>query len=139
MLVQTNLKYKGWEHEKEWRLLIESDNDELMYAPSFEGLRQLGGHNRKFKYPLNAIKKVGFGNRFFLPEELHIINDQTLNVNLRIDDVNKTHEKKIQILDFLIKNNIDSYFAQRDGLIKISFRPIKIEKIKEYNYLLIGN
>lgn len=128
VLLQTNIKYNGWEHESEWRLLIESQ--ERMFSPSFESLRKLGGHDRKFKYPIEAIKTVGFGNRFFPPEELKIINDKIINITLKSDI-----SRKQNILDFLILNNIRTCFAQRDGLIKISYGGMVIEKMSDTEYV----
>lgn len=130
MLLQSNLKYKGWEHESEWRLIIESD--EPMVRHSFQVLKDLGGHDRKFKYPIEAIKTVGFGNRFFTPEELVVDpkNGEILHVSLKVDI-----EKKSKVLDFLIANNINTCFAQRDGLIKIVYTGMTIEKTDDNKYV----
>lgn len=128
MLLQTNLKYKGWEHESEWRLLVESD--ERMYSPSFEAQRALGGHDRKFKYPIEAIKQIGFGNRFFEPEEMRTKSDKILHITLK-----KNVENKSKLLDFLVEKNISTFFTLRDGLIRISYTGMLIEKIGEKEYL----
>lgn len=127
VLLQANLKYKGWEHENEWRLIIQSKD--RMVIPSFEKLKKLGGHDRKFKYPIDAIKLVGFGNRFFAPEELNIIDDKILHVTIK-DDI----ELKVQILDFLTANKISTCFAEREGLMKIIYGGMVIEKIGENKY-----
>lgn len=128
VLLQTNLKHKGWFHENEWRLIVESN--ERMYSPSFEQLRKLGGHDRKFKYPIEAVKTVGFGNRFFPPEELHIISDKIMNITLKHDI-----ERKRKVLDFLIENKIRTCFSQRDGLMKISYGGMVIEKQSDTEYV----
>lgn len=131
MLLQTNLKYIGWQHENEWRLLIESDAP--MFCPSFEEIKALGGRARKFNYPINAIKSVGFGNRFFEPEELRIESDKILHVTLKNNLVLKTH-----VLDFLIEHNITTCMSLRDGLIKISFGGVIIKKTEINKYVFIG-
>jgi hypothetical protein len=129
MLIQTNLKYKGWEHEEEWRLLIESE--ERMYSPTFERQRALGGHDRKFKYPIEAIKTIGFGNRFFDPDELNAEkNGKVLHVTLKTNTDNKA-----KLLDFLIANNIHTCFTLRDGIIKISYTGMVIEKKADKHYI----
>jgi len=124
---QTNLKFKGWEHEKEWRILIESEED--MFSPSFEELRKLGGHNRKFNYPITAIKSIALGNKFFEPEELHELNNDILEIRL----VSNLEQKSL-MLDFVSGNNIDTHMALRDGLMKIGFRRGKIERIDYKTY-----
>lgn len=116
-LYQTNIKHSGWKHEMEWRLLINSP-EEGMISPNFEILKKLGGHNRKFPYPITAIKHICLGNRFFLPDELHEVNGSVLEVNLK-----DNFEQKCAFLSFLIENKIESYLALRNGDFKsIEFR-----------------
>lgn len=131
MLLQTNLKYIGWQHENEWRLLVESD--EPMYSPSFEEIKALGGADRKFNYPINAIKSVGFGNRFFEPEELRIENEKILHVTLK-----NNVSLKAKVLDFLIEHNITTCMSLRDGLVKISFGGMIIKKVETNTYIFTG-
>ncbi len=128
VLLQSNLKYKGWEHENEWRIIVESK--ERMIIPSFEHLKNLGGKERKFNYPIEAIRTVGFGNRFFPPEELRIENDKVMHVTLK-----KDIELKSKILDFLIANKINTCFAERNGLMKISFGGMDISKTNDTTYV----
>jgi hypothetical protein len=136
MLLQTNLKFKDWEHENEWRLLIESE--ESMISTSFETLKKLGGKERTFDYPIKAIRKIGFGNRFFDPHELIILSDRESNVILIEDEFNKENIKyKADVLDFIIANDLDFYMALRDGIWKKIFAPVKVTKLIDKKYSLI--
>lgn len=122
VLLQTNVKYNGWEHEDEWRLLIDSEKD--MYSPNFEDLRKLGGEDRKFKYPESAIKSVALGNRFFLPEEIKVEDDDSLIIELK-----ENLEQKTLVLDFLASNEINTLMVLRDGLMKIGYRPNQCSRL----------
>lgn len=127
LLLQSNLKFKDWQHESEWRFLIESK--EMMISPSFEELKKYGGHDRKFNYPIEAIKSIGLGNRFFEPEEIRIIDDETLSINIRPKNKNK-----ILILDFIASKQLFFYSTQRDGLFNISFAKVKLKKTGKYSF-----
>lgn len=65
-----------------------------MVSPSFENLRQLGGHDRKFQYPISAILSVSLGNKFFIPEELNE-TETVLEIDLK-----QNFEQKSLLLDF---------------------------------------
>jgi hypothetical protein len=136
MLMQTNLKFKDWQHENEWRLLIESKQN--MISPSFEILKELGGRPRTFKYPIKAIKKIGFGNRFFDPHELIPKSENESHVVLKPNKFNKANIKyKTDILDFIISKKLDFYMALRNGIWKKTFAPVKITKLGKNKYSLV--
>lgn len=124
VLMQSNLKFKGWEHENEWRLLIEAPTGEDMYSPNFELLRKLGGHNRKFYYPISAIKSIALGNRFFEPEEIIKLNSKELEINL-----SSNFGQKSIMLDFLAENKINTRIALISSLTEIKFRTCKVKRI----------
>lgn len=130
MLLQTNLKYDGWKHENEWRLLIESPGTDMV-SPQFEALKKLGGHDRKFPYPIEAIKSVLLGNRFFDPDEIPSIQDKDLHVELKFSIENKS-----KILDYLAEKGIQTYVAQRNGLMKINYMPCIVKKGSTNKYVL---
>lgn len=133
-LYQTNIKHHGWKHEMEWRLLIDEPGEDMI-SPNFEILKKLGGHNRKFSYPISAIKHICLGNRFFLPDELHEINGSILEINLK-DNL----EQKCVLLNFLVENKIESCIALRSGDFKnIEFRKGFFEKInnKQFKFIAI--
>ena len=53
-----------------------------------------------------------------------------MNITLKHDI-----ERKRQVLDFLIENNIRTCFSQRDGLMKISYGGMVIEKQSDTQYV----
>jgi hypothetical protein len=129
VLAQSNLKLNIWEHENEWRLLIAAPNGKDMVSPYFEILKKLGGHDRKFKYPLSAIKSIALGNRFFNPDEIREINNMELEINLKFNPEQKSH-----ILNFIATNKILTHIGLRTGLNEIRFRKSMIERINSMIY-----
>lgn len=132
ILAQCNLKDKIWEHEEEWRLMIEAPKGEDMMSFNFEKLKKLGGHNRKFEYHIYAIKSITLGNRFFEPEEIREIDNNVLEINLK-----SNFEQKSIMLDYLSFNSIKTHIALRKGFTKIEFRTIKVERVnyKQYKFI----
>lgn len=128
-IAQCNLKDEIWKHENEWRLMIVATNGQDMFSPNFEMLKKFGGHDRKFQYPLTAIKSIALGNRFFDPEEIRKINDMKLEINLK-----SNIEQKSKILNFLSTNNIKTHIGLRKGFTEIIFRTSTIETINKNKY-----
>ena len=98
-------------------------------------LDNLGGHDRKMKYPVSAIKSIALGNRFFLPRELRDINSKELEISLY-----EGYDKKLKrlVLEFIAENDIVCHLGLRQGLNSISFRKAKLIKLKEIDkYVLI--
>ncbi len=130
ILYQTNVKYKAWQHENEWRLLIVSK--EAMYCPSFKKLRALGGHDRKFYYPIEAIKSITLGNTFFVPEELNPIDNKQIEINLEVN-----FEQKSLILEYLSENKIQTNLVRRnENLYSLLFTPGYVQKVNYKKYIL---
>ena len=130
VLAQSNLKDEIWKHENEWRLMIAAPDGKEMFSPNFEISIKLGGHDRKFQYPIEAIKSIALGNRFLAPDEILELDKMTLEINLK-----SNFEQKYIMLDFLATNNIKTYIGLRTGFTEIKFRTSKIERInyKKYN------
>jgi|GEM_PF-4169074 len=136
ILYQTNIKHKGWEHESEWRLLIDAEND-VMFSPEPRQLAKMGGRERKFSYPPTLIKSVALGNRFFHADELTPTSTYILDINLKINI-----EKKSLLLDFISHNNIQTYIAIKDNnLATLHFTKGEIQRIdyKRFRYNLVGS
>lgn len=123
MLIQTNLKYSDWKHENEWRLLI--DSEEPMFSPFHKDLEKLGGHDRKFKYPKEAIKSISLGNRFFSPDEIKILDEK--NLQIRLLDLWGL-ELKRQLMNYIVENNLPVNLAMRGGLTQITFKRVSLIK-----------
>lgn len=129
VLAQCNLKDEIWKHENEWRLMIAAPEKNDMFSPNLEVLKKFGGHDRKFQYPITAIKSIALGNRFFEPDEIHEINNMELAIELK-----RNKEHKSDILDFLSLNQIITHIGLRTGFTKIKFRTVKVEKVNNNKY-----
>jgi hypothetical protein len=131
VLVQSNIKDAIWQHEDEWRLLIPAPEKQEMVSPNFEILKALGGHNRKFYYPLDAIISISLGNKFFSPDEIHDIDEKSLEINLQ-----QKFEQKSIVLDFLASNKILTHIGLRKGFTEIAFLKGNITRIncKKYQF-----
>ena len=132
VLYMTNIKQEEWKHENEWRIIIEPPEGQEMFSPKYDYLKQMGGHNRKFHYPIEAIKSIALANRFFDAEELEIVNDDILKINLK-----ENIEQKSLILDFLSTHNILTYIMLRnDDNFSFGYRPGKLERMDYKTYLI---
>lgn len=130
ILLQSNLKNIIWKHENEWRLMIEKNEGKYMDSPiDMPPLRMLVGQERKFYYPIEAIKSMSLGNRFFEYGEVNQLNSTEMVINLK-----SNFEQKSIILDFIYSNDLHTYIGFRNGLNEIHFRTFKIDRInyKEY-------
>ena len=68
MLIQSNVKLQDWAYEHEWRLMIQppSGFDMMTFGKNADKFNQMPDlHNRKFKYPLCALKSITLGINFF--------------------------------------------------------------------------
>ena len=135
-LYQTNVKHKGWEHESEWRILIDAGTD-VMYSPEPEELAKIGGRDRKFPYPNEIIKSVALGNRFFHKSEMTGTEKYILDIDLK-----HNIEQKSLLLDFISQNNIKTHIAiKNDSLASLNFTTGEIQRIdyKRFRYNLVGS
>jgi hypothetical protein len=130
VIYQTNIKSLNWSHENEWRIIIDAGED-VMVSPNFEQLKKLGGSDRKFDYPIEAIKSITLGNRFFTPEEIIKLNNSKLKFILKSEN----SIVKDSLLNFITENKIETCIAIRNkDLLSIGFAKGKLEKIDKFQY-----
>lgn len=135
-LIQSNVKQKDWKYENEWRLMIQPPEgfDLESYGESAEETNQIIGlHDRKFKYPIRALKSIVLGVSFF--KDLYE-RQQIVSTNLY--EIHVCYQKEClqtKVLDFLdricrIKGLAD--LPQFKMRLKDGFRArtIKIEVIR---------
>lgn len=101
------------------------------------------GHNRKFPYPVEAIKTITLGMKFFdLNNQVdEIINnkdkEQTSKEEMIIEIKSNLKQKSL-ILDFIIKHKIPTRlcheYLNNDYIFSINFIDSIIEKVGEYKY-----
>lgn len=130
MLVQSNLKQSIWKYEDEWRLLVEEleGADLMVYGDS--AYKQLGGHERKFSIPIDAIKKIRLGMSFFdfterVPslEEIEITDECVF----KLHNTGKAKLKQ-RLLDFVSVNNIPVEYTMINSIDSIVYIPMLISK-----------
>ena len=131
-IVQTNVKRKCWEHEKEWRLLIEAPKDFYLepfgvMAASLKN-NMSGFHDRKFKYPVRCLKSICLGVDFF-----HGIHYVVTNY-----EIEYIAEDTLQndVLAFLARTKIPTYVLGVFGLDVIK-RRIEVIQIRQNAYRIV--
>lgn len=134
-LVQSNIKYEKWEHEDEWRILIESPCP--MISPFYKT-----GHNRKFRYPISAIKSIALGFRFFdfnnQIDELITISNLEQNIIIK-----KNEKEKSLILDFIEEHNIPIKLVyenlNNENVFQIAYIICSLKKLNANTYQFLAN
>ncbi len=138
VLIQSNVKRDIWKYENEWRLMIQPPEgfDMKAFGKNSYIIKEHFGpvlHDRKFIYPISALKSVTLGINFFKreyerqqgisanPYEIHVCYTVTCN--------------ETKVLDFL--NQIGKYTAVY-MMFKIglgySRKPIVVNKLHELVY-----
>ena len=132
-LIQATTKQKIWENEHECRLLIASPKGlQMKYYTQYGDEYNRGDeHNRKFRYPLDAIKSFTFGINFFKQENIIELPTEFCYF---CDEENLYHK---EILDFLfgIQKYIDVYFCKKKGF-KLERFKVSIIKISNTKFII---
>ena len=145
MLIQTNVKHKHWEYEDEWRLLIQPPRGVDLQTKGNKFVENLYDkyttvHNRKFHYPIEALKSVVLGFHFFRDV---ISSDRYVKKRngflLRYEkECNQT--KVLDILSLKMRHSkVKIYLLCKDinkPLEKFITIPIKISRYQQYTYHL---
>lgn len=133
-LYQTNVKTSEWAYEQEWRILISNPEglDMKSYGESIYNINLGDEHDRKFRYPLCAIKNIYLGINFLGEDSCTISN----NAEWEIMYQTECHQSKI--LDFLASTHIPTKFAVKARLNALDFIPIVVIKLNQQKYRLIA-
>ena len=128
-LIQTNIKHDCWQHEHEYRLLIQCPEGDYMEPYGFKSelfkSRMPDLRDRKLKYPLRCIKSVYLGMKFF--NGIHaVMTDYE-------DEYIASNEYQNQILSFLALSKIPVYVLVNKGLM-IERHQIEIIQIRNGAY-----
>ena len=95
--------------------------------------QKLGGKEREFSFTVDAIKSVWLGARFFNTELYEIISDDGKHFKIIIEDPT---DIRIPFLNFLLKNKIPINLGlQSDDLIRLIFRPCRLKKTGDTDFL----
>lgn len=132
-IVQTNVKQECWEHEKEWRLLLECPEGFYM-EPHGEGATEIkalmpGVIDRKLRYPIKCLKSVCLGLKFFNGlhiklsdyEQEFIVDDKLRNDVLSFLAVSRIPAYSIDVVSFGIERKPVSIYQIRENAYRILF------------------
>lgn len=141
MLLQTNVKKSDWKYEDEWRLYIPNPVgfDMKSFGKESERYNRVDDHDRKFKYPICALKSVYLGINFFDSIPNMVISPYEIDIYCET----KSFPLESDVLNFLSKiseqnmYNVRILIAKNGKFSGFDFIPISIIKYKEYQYRLI--
>ena len=140
MLIQTNIKNKRWEHEQEWRLYIPNPLgvDIQSFGPEAGAFNIFNEHNRKFRYPISAIKSIFLGTSFFDGDNI----DVNVISNTEAEVVFKSNDSlTLKVLDFIsriqLMFDLKVYHSNVEDFSECEFIPIVIARISEIRYRII--
>ena len=130
--IQCNVKRSAWSYENEWRLIIpnpkgidmKSFGDKpFCYNFGFE-------HNRQFKYPIEAIKRIILRKDFINQDDIVGQYESCIIVKMNEGDTNKKNlmDLKIKLLDFIIDNEISTSILFPNGLTGYDSYEVSIQK-----------
>ena len=144
LLIQSLVKRKSWSYEEEWRLLVHhpKGNDMERYNEYGELDKNIvlpNLHNRKFKYPISALKSVRLAPHFFknCSEQIEVLSPIELHV------ICEKGTLEHRVLSFLSRMQdqypLKVYCSMVDIQESIIFRPVHIIQLNDENYRLIEN
>ena len=103
MLIQSNVKNKWWQYEDEWRLYIPNPTGLEMKSFGSEYLMKNNNvgdeHDRKFRYPIDALKSVVLGTKFFEKLMPNMISTSEIDVVFSPDK----ESLEYKVLDYLAR------------------------------------
>lgn len=138
LLIQSNVKKDCWKYENEWRLMLipPDDYDLITFGKDANRINKvLNLHDRKFTYPIKALKSITLGVNFF--KELH---ERQQIVSTSYYELHLFYTKaclETKILDFL--DTIKNYSSVQVRLIvkqrlTCSIIPIIVTKLNDLTY-----
>lgn len=141
MLVQSNIKNDWWKYEKEWRLYIPSPEglDMKSFGNEYQmSLYNFGEeHDRKFRYPISAIKRIILGFNFFERLSCNSISPEEIDVVC----MPEKNQLELRLLDFLARTNCRINYsvmlAQLNDFNSYQFNPVTILKYADYKFRII--
>ena len=138
LLIQTNIKNHVWSYEHEWRLLIENPEGQDMRTKGCRWIEELDSnmpnmHDRKFYYPVEAVKSITLGYYFFRGVNIIEIGDAA---QIRAESIYRK-----RLLNFIVRHKIPTCILVKDehnALNHYLVSPIRLEKEgKIYKMILL--
>lgn len=135
VLIQCNIKRDCWKYEKEWRLMIYSPvgYDMKTYGKYADEYNHISDLDRKFKYPLRALKSITLGILFFknLLDRQHIISLSPYEIHACY----QSECLETQVLDFMeaVNGLVNTRLVVKDGL-ESDTKNIIVKKVSRLTY-----
>lgn len=125
--MQFNIKHDRWKYENEWRIIAKAKAGIDMEVFGEPELEIFGGAERKFQYPVSAIKNIGLGFCFFRLDELSFSNNYQ-NAIINLNSKRDGYGVRKKLLEWVMRHNITIIFALPEGLNDVHFCSANIEK-----------
>ena len=116
MLIQTNIKNEWWSYEDEWRLYVPNPTgfDLKYFGNEYETSMYNRGdeHDRKFRYPIDALKSVILGPKFF---------DKLVAIPVSLNEMDVACCPDIESLEFYVLDFIARITEKVEVDIKLAY------------------
>ncbi len=130
MLVQTNIKNIWWCKENEWRLLIPNPMglDMKCFGNEHEMKEYNFGdeHDRKFRYPLAALKSITLGPKFFDQLYLSKISENEIDIICHPDNSLLEYAVLFFLAKITEKNSLNVRMATLAAFDHFNFSTVQI-------------
>ena len=139
LLIQTNVKTRDWKDEHEWRLLVSNPNgldfNTWELDGSYSERFNFGDeHDRKMRIPLEAVKSVTLGERFFRSSDIRCL--PITSEEMEVVFLNKKEHLRCNVLDFLTNNQFAVKWIGNE-LGELIVCPIAVVKLQRNVYRII--
>ena len=140
LLIQTNIKTKDWENEHEWRLLVSNppgvDFNSWENDGSCSEIYKFGDEsNRKMKIPIEAVKSVTLGERFFRSPYIRCYNITSGEGEIVFLN-NKKETLRCKVLNFLAAKKIETKLIANNLGVLVS-KNVEIVQLENRIYRII--
>lgn len=142
MLIQTNIKNIWWKYENEWRLYIPNPVGlDMKYFGKENEMKEFNcgdEHDRKFRYPFQAVKSIILGPKFFDRLTTNVISSFEMDVSYPIN----RKSLEMDVLEFLamitLKYKTPIFTAALSDFSNYNFVPIRIVKHTERSFKIFN-
>ncbi len=135
MYAYTLIKHTRWRYENEWRMIIKSEEGLRMKVPGYKITETDYDIERKFQYPIVAVKRIILANDFFknvcsqddVSDGLFYVNfnyvQNTLNTIVNVNNC----KLKAMLCDHIVRYNIPTGIITTGQLNEYNIRSVVIK------------
>lgn len=131
MAIQCSVKHSLWSYEDEWRIIVPSPNgyDMKSYGYWSENMNNGGEIERKFVYPIRAIKRIILGAEFISPQN---VIEKSNNV-IRISDFK---DERFKILHHIAVNRIRTSLLLKQNGGRFDTFDVDIQEVNNQSFII---